>query len=331
MSPLSAMSPARKASYVLFGLVIASVVVLRLGPVALAGLFSFMILDLTHRRLKELMPAAAARALAVVIFAIVAVVLSWMVAEFVRLTLARAPVIVGNSLPQIDRLASDYGIDLPFENLHQIRIATLEAIKENARSITAESGLLTRGFFQLIVGIFVAILCFLSDDEPGKERASFFDALRLEFDARVEIFMLGFEKILGAQVLISFINTGITAIFLLATGLPYKHFLMMATFLFGVIPIIGNIISNSAIVGTALTVSPKLAFVAFCFLVVAHKAQYFLNSRILGSRINTPMWQILLGLLVGEAILGLPGMVLAPAMLHYLREELIAVPYSKAS
>lgn len=327
MSPLTTMNSARRTSYLLFASVIVGVVALHLGPVALAGLFSYMIMDLTHRRIRGAMPELAARLVALVVFLVIAVSLSWMVAEFVRLTLARTPLILSQLLPQVDKLASEYGLDLPFENLHQFRTAILEAIKENARSITAESGLLTRGFFQLIVGIFVAILCFLSEPDASKARPNFFDAVRRELDQRVQVFMLGFEKILGAQVLISLINTFVTLVFLLAIGLPYVHFLTLATFLFGVIPIIGNIMSNCAIIGTAMTVSPRMAFAALLFLIITHKAQYFLNSRILGSRINTPMWQLLLGLLVGEAIMGVPGMVLAPAMLHYLREEMIAIPY----
>ena len=76
---------------------------------------------------------------------------------------------------------------------------------------------------------------------------------------------------------------------------------------------------------TALTVSPNAAVLALVFLIVSHKAEYFLNSRIIGSRIDTPMWQVLLGLLMCEALMGVPGVILAPAVLHYAREELRAI------
>jgi predicted PurR-regulated permease PerM len=38
------------------------------------------------------------------------------------------------------------------------------------------------------------------------------------------------------------------------------------------------------------------------------------------------MWVTLLGLLAGEALMGVPGVLIAPAMLHYLRDELRDLP-----
>ncbi len=324
------MTAARKTSYALFAALAAAIVCLNLGPALLAGLFSYMILDITHRRLADVMPRVAARAIAVATFLVTAILLSWAVATFFRLAVHRTPLILGTLIPTVDGMASNLGLDLPFENLHEFRGVVLDAIKENVRSVTQASGLLTKGFFQLIISVFIAILCFLTDS-PLTHKPNLYDQVLREFDARVKIFMGGFEKILGAQVLISFINAGITAIFLLGAGVPYVHFLTLATFIFGIIPIVGNIFSNTIIVGTALTVSPHMALIALIFLVVSHKAQYLLSGQILGSLINTPVWQILAGLLLGEAIMGVPGMILAPAMIHYLREELTDIPAQKYS
>ncbi|PIR15972.1 MAG: permease, partial [Elusimicrobia bacterium CG11_big_fil_rev_8_21_14_0_20_64_6] len=92
------------------------------------------------------------------------------------------------------------------------------------------------------------------------------------------------------------------------------------------IPIIGNVISNIAIVSAGLTISVQLATFGLGYLVVIHKLEYILNSRIVGSSIDTPMWMTLLGLIVGEAMMGVPGVLLAPALLHYVRAELRAIP-----
>jgi len=324
------MNTARKASYFLFAVFAATVLWLNLGPVLLAGLVSFMILNLAHRRLARLVPELAARAMSVVIFLMTAALLSWLVATFFRLALHRMPLILGDLIPTLDGLARGMGIDLPFENLHEFRVIVLETIKDNARSVTQASGLLTKGFFQLLAGIFVAILCFLAEPESSN-KPDLFDQLRREFEARVRVFMVGFEKILGAQVLISFINAGFTAIFIIVIGIPNIHFLTLTTFIFGIIPVIGNLISNAVIVGTALTVSPHKALVAMIFLGFSHMAQHLLSGQILGSRINTPVWQILAGLLIGEALMGVPGMILAPAMIHYIREELQDIPISAVS
>jgi predicted PurR-regulated permease PerM len=313
----------KKISYIMFALVVIGIPLLHMGPVVLAGLFSFMILDLTHRAVSKGVRKFFARWLSVGVFLVTAAGLSWLVTVYFKLILNRIPQILAVVVPQIDGLAAQYGVDLPFGTLEELRPAIVNAMLDNARAITQQSGLLTKGFFQIVIGVFVAILFFLTDHNPVYGTTPL-DAVRREFDHRVAIFMLGFEKILGAQVLISLINTCVTGVYLIAVDLPYVHFLMMSTFIFGVIPIIGNIISNSIIIGTALTISPKLAALSLIFLIVSHKAEYFFNSRIMGSRINTPMWQMLLGLLIGEAVMGVPGMVLAPALIHYIREELNA-------
>jgi predicted PurR-regulated permease PerM len=130
---------------------------------------------------------------------------------------------------------------------------------------------------------------------------------------------------------ISLVNTAFTVVFLSAMGFPYIPFLALATFIFGCIPIVGNLVSNTLICGTALTISPQAALGSLAFLVAIHQAEYFLNSRIMGSYIEAPMWQLLLGMLVGEGLLGVPGVVLAPAVMHYVREEMRAIPVTDAS
>ena len=61
----------------------------------------------------------------------------------------------------------------------------------------------------------------------------------------------------------------------------------------------------------AFTVSPKLALAALVFLVVIHKLEYFLNSKISADRIRNPVWLTLLGLDPRRASDGDPGMILA--------------------
>src|SRR6266480_2631172 len=75
------------------------------------------------------------------------------------------------------------------------------------------------------------------------------------------------------------------------------------------------------IVGVAFTLSPRTALFALIFLVVIHKLEYFLNSKIIGDRIKNPMWLTLLGLVLGEKLMGIPGMILAPVVLHYITVE----------
>ena len=89
----------------------------------------------------------------------------------------------------------------------------------------------------------------------------------------------------------------------------------------GLLPIVGNIISNTVIVFVGFTISPRMALVALVFLMVIHKLEYFLNSKIVGDRIKNPMWLTLIGLVLGEKLMGVPGMILAPVVLHYIKVE----------
>jgi predicted PurR-regulated permease PerM len=97
--------------------------------------------------------------------------------------------------------------------------------------------------------------------------------------------------------------------------------IIVLTFLCGLLPIIGNLISNTLIVGVAFTISPRMALIALIYLILIHKLEYFLNSKIIGDRIRNPMWLTLLGIVIGEKLMGIPGMILAPVVLHYIKVE----------
>ena len=122
-------------------------------------------------------------------------------------------------------------------------------------------------------------------------------------------------------MIISAINTAATSAFVLALQLPYVGVVIPLTFLCGLLPIIGNLLSNTLIVGIALSISPQMAGGALAFLLVIHKLEYFLNSNIIGSRIRHPMWLTLIALILGERVMGIPGIILAPVFLDFLKVE----------
>ena len=65
-----------------------------------------------------------------------------------------------------------------------------------------------------------------------------------------------------------------------------------------------------------------VALASLAFLVVIHKLEYFLNARIIGSHIQSRVWELLLAMLLMEAAFGLPGLVAAPIYYAYLKREL---------
>lgn len=321
-----ALSGPRKASYALFALALLVVAYFHLGPCLLAALVSYMIMDVTERRLRDAgARGRTARVAAMAAFFVLASALGWIFVNFARVGVARLPVLLDNVLPRLTGLGDLLGLESPIDNARELRDLAVASARENFASVTKTSGLLTRGFFQVLVGMLVAALKFLSPHDSEGD-ASLFEVLSAEFNARARLFVRSFERVVGAQVTISVVNTLLTACFLYAAGVPFKTFLILTTFVCGLVPMIGNVISNCAIVAAGLTVSIQLATAGLVYLVVIHKLEYFLNSKIVGGSIDTPMWMTLLGLVVGEALMGVPGVLLAPALLHYAREELRAIP-----
>ena len=84
-------------------------------------------------------------------------------------------------------------------------------------------------------------------------------------------------------------------------------------------------ISNTVIFFIGISHSIALGVSALVYLIVLHKFEYFLNSKIIGGKIKNPMWLTLMGLVVGERLGGVPGMILAPVVLNYLKIEAGAV------
>ena len=144
------------------------------------------------------------------------------------------------------------------------------------------------------------------------------------------IFRMGeaFRRIVFAQVRISGINTAFTAIYLavvlplFGVHLPLTKTMIVVTFLAGLLPVVGNLISNTVIFVVSLAHSPAIAMSSLGFLVVIHKLEYFLNARIVGAQISAKAWELLTAMLVMESAFGLPGLVAAPICYAWLKDEL---------
>ncbi|MFD2270249.1 AI-2E family transporter [Undibacterium arcticum] len=137
-----------------------------------------------------------------------------------------------------------------------------------------------------------------------------------------------FRQVVFAQVRISAINTVFTATYLFVilpafgVRLPLLKTMTAITFFAGLLPVIGNLISNSVLVVVGLSHSLPIALASLAFLVLIHKLEYFLNARIIGSHINARAWELLVAMLVMESMFGLPGVIAAPVFYAYIKREL---------
>lgn len=138
-----------------------------------------------------------------------------------------------------------------------------------------------------------------------------------------------FRRIVFAQVRIAAINAVFTGIYLMivlplaGVHLPLTKTMVAITFFAGLLPVVGNLISNTVIVIVGLSHSLSVALASLVFLVVIHKLEYFLNAKIIGLHINARAWELLTAMLMMEAIFGIPGVIAAPVFYAYAKQELI--------
>lgn len=240
------------------------------------------------------------------------------------------PKIANAAIPAIIRFAKEHNLELPFTDLESLKAVALDTVLEQVRYLGKQATGAGKQIVFFLIGLVVAVSLFLNarlNLEPeGRSRTSLYGISCQEIENRFRAFYESFKRVMGAQITISTINTGLTSIFITWISLPYAGLVIAVTFFCGLLPIIGNLISNTVIVSIAFTVSPRLGVSALLFLVLLHKLEYFLNSKIIGGRIRNPMWLTLLALVVAERVMGIPGIILAPVVLDYLRTETSRIP-----
>lgn len=222
-----------------------------------------------------------------------------------------------DSMPQW--IAAQLPLD-PKELQSQI-VAWMRAHAQELRGFGTEFG---RSMVQVLIGMVIGALVALDAARRDGRHRPLADALL----ARGERLGEAFRRIVFAQVRISALNTSLTAIYLtiilplLGLNLPLKKTMIAITFVVGLMPIIGNLISNTVIVIVSLSVSVWVAAGSLAYLVVIHKLEYFVNARIVGSQIHAKAWELLIAMLVMESAFGVSGLVAAPVYYAYLKAEL---------
>jgi predicted PurR-regulated permease PerM len=312
-----------RVSYLVLALTLILVGFLKLGAPLLALLFSYFVLTLLSRFIPN-------KWFTLAIFIFLVVGISYAAIHFTRAAIVALPKIADNSIPSALTWAESHNLQLPFSDFESLKAQTISAVKEQAHYLGNVANF-ARHASTTLVFILIAVVCAVSIffnsqldifPETHKVRNNLYSALCGEISARFTEFYRSFSTVMGAQMTISAINTLFTSVFVFAMQLPYAAVVVGLTFLCGLFPIVGNVVSNTVIVFIGFLVSPKVAIGALIFLVVIHKLEYFLNSKIIGNRIRNPIWLTLIGLILGERLMGVPGMILSPVVLNYLRVEM---------
>jgi predicted PurR-regulated permease PerM len=303
------------------------IVLLHLGTFLLTALFGYLLLQLFCIR--------GNRIVSVALFLVTVAGIGAGLVYFSSLAYHTLPRIAEISIPAMVEYAEKKGIDLPFTDYASLRDSALDQAREGVAVIGQYAKVASLQFVLVLAGLVVALSLFLGsrwtiDENAPLAPGNLFSAVTHEVSARFRTLYESFARAMRAQIAISAINTGFTTLFLVFRGYPAAGLLVVFVFLCGLLPIVGNIISNTLIVVVGFSISPKTGVYALIFLIVIHKLEYFLNSKIVGKRINSPIWLTLIGLVVGERLMGISGMILAPAILHYIRVETSSFPATSA-
>jgi predicted PurR-regulated permease PerM len=230
--------------------------------------------------------------------------------------------VIGTARSQVPEWALAY---LP-SNIDDFQADAARWLTEHAGQIGGIGQDVGRVLFHLILGMIVGGIIAFQGAPSGPDQGP----LARAFMARADTLAAAFRNVVFSQVLISALNTTLTAMYLgvllplLGIHLPLVKTMIAVTFLVGLMPVIGNLISNTVIVVVSLSASPYVAAGSLAYLVVIHKLEYFFNARIIGSQIQARAWELLIVLLVMEAVFGIPGVIAGPIFYAYLKSELMA-------
>lgn len=220
-----------------------------------------------------------------------------------------------------NRIPPSFPAFLP-DSAEELKNQMFALVETNLITIRNMGRTFLHGLITILIGLIIGAI--ISLNKPSARTTEFRD----EMLQRVQNLSSSFRNIVFAQIKISVVNTLLTSILIFLIlpvfkiHLPLSKTLIVATFIFGLLPIIGNLISNFLFIISALSVSLTLGGVMLVYLILIHKLEYFLNAEIVGNRIQAKSWELLLAMLVFEAAFGLEGLVAAPIYYAYIKTEL---------
>lgn len=204
-----------------------------------------------------------------------------------------------------------------------LRQQLLELLGDHVQKISVVGMESLKVFAHILLGMVVGGMAAVHHFTEHTVAPPLINALR----CRLRNLTIAFDKVVFAQVKISGLNTILTAIYLLIAlpllgiHLPMASLLVLVTFAVGMLPVVGNLVSNTAIFVISLGVSPLVGFVSLIYLIVIHKAEYFMNARIVGHEVQATAWELLSAMLLMEALFGVVGLVAAPVVYAWLKAE----------
>ena len=302
-------------------------------PTLFAGLLVYALVNALAPGLQRHVPGVHAHRLVVALLAalVVGVLTLAIVAAiaFLNSENGNPAVFFERMTPLIERAHAQlpaFIVDRLPDNSAEMRTAVMDWSRIHTAQLQLAGKHAVRVIVQLLVGIVLGAMLALYGARARPQGGP----LTVVLKARCAHLVTAFRDVVFAQAKISALNTLFTGAFLLiglplfGISLPLAKTLVVVTFVVGLLPVIGNLISNTLIVVVALSISMSVAIAALAFLIVIHKLEYFLNARIIGMQIQAFAWELLIAMLVMETLFGSAGLIAAPIYYAYLKRELTA-------
>lgn len=338
MTNPTAVSRIEQVTAFLFAVALLTLLPLKLLPALIAGLLVYTLVNAMVPSLQTpaVLGAELPRVLAVTLIATVVIALLTLsglgIASFLRhggenlpALVARMAEIVEGARDQLPAWLLQY---LP-QDAEELRQELVLWLREHTGTFQVAGAELGRGLGHVLLGMVVGALLsmekvVLSENEGPLPRA---------IAERGDRLANAFRRVVFAQFRISAINTVFTALYLavllpmLGIELPFTKTLILLTFVAGLLPILGNLISNTVICIFSLSLGFLVALGSLAYLIVIHKLEYFLNVKIIGGQIRARAWELLVAMLMMEAAFGLAGLIAAPIYYAYMKAELSKLGY----
>jgi len=308
----------------------------RLVPAAFCGMLIYLLTShlghlLTRHIPRKYISEQKSKLLAAVLMLIIIVTVLTLLTMFLSNTLGNEENLSGLVI-KIGEVLNDLRNKLPPtlvsylpESLLELKESAVYWLREHGKELSTIGKESLHSFAHILIALAIGVMLTMQRFAPMMEAKP----LSMTMRSRFSLLSKAFENVVFAQVKISAINTVLTGIFLLVIlpladiHLPYSKTLVIITFFVGLLPIVGNLISNTLIVLIALGLSFKIAISALIFLIAIHKLEYFINAKIVGDRIQAAAWELLLSMLIMETIFGVGGLLLAPIIYAYIKSELM--------
>jgi len=321
------------AAWILIGAMMLFVLKFKLLPGLLAGLLVFELVHIISPYIARKLPGTRAKFVAVGLLAIVVVGLLTLLGTLLTAFFRSDSGSLANLVAQMAQIIEDSRKILPSwidsrlpEDALTLQQAVTVWLREHSTDLQFVGKEAGRHAVHILVAMIIGSMLALREFVAVENYKPFARAMA----GRITLFGDSFRNIVFAQVRISAINTLFTGIYLAiilplaGVHLPFTKTMIAITFIVGLLPVIGNLISNAVIVVVSMSHSLAVALGSLVFLVVIHKFEYFLNARIIGGQIRANAWELLIAMILMEAAFGLAGVVAAPIYYAYIKSELRA-------